>query len=81
MSRGLVVLLSGLPGSGKATLAQRLLHQYAMARAGRLPIFAGVSDPYEEPVDAEVSIDTTVLDVAGAAERLFRLLWPLIAKR
>jgi sulfate adenylyltransferase len=31
---------------------------YAKARAGLLPQFTGVSDPYEEPRDAEVVIDT-----------------------
>ena len=31
---------------------------YAQARAGRLPDFTGVSDPYEAPTDAEVVIDT-----------------------
>jgi sulfate adenylyltransferase len=31
---------------------------YAKARAGLLPQFTGVSDPYEEPRDAEIVIDT-----------------------
>jgi len=33
-------------------------HHYAKARAGLLPGFTGVSDPYEAPDDAEVVIDT-----------------------
>lgn len=41
---------------------------YAKARAGRIPEFTGVSDPYEEPTDAEVVIDTTAVDPARAAE-------------
>jgi sulfate adenylyltransferase len=32
---------------------------YAKARAGILKEFTGVSDPYEEPLDADVTIDTT----------------------
>ncbi len=31
---------------------------YAKARAGIIPAFTGVSDPYEEPADADVVIDT-----------------------
>lgn len=34
---------------------------YAKARAGTLPQFTGVSDPYEEPDDADMTIDTTDL--------------------
>jgi len=32
---------------------------YAKARAGIIPEFTGISDPYEEPADAEVVIDTS----------------------
>jgi sulfate adenylyltransferase len=32
---------------------------YAKARAGELPEFTGISDPYEVPEDAEVVADTT----------------------
>jgi sulfate adenylyltransferase len=39
---------------------------YARARAGIIPQFTGVSDPYEVPVDAAVSIDTTAIDVDAA---------------
>ena len=34
---------------------------YAKARAGVLTEFTGISDPYEEPVDAHVVIHTTQL--------------------
>jgi adenylyl-sulfate kinase len=33
---------------------------YAKARAGDIPEFTGVSDPYEPPARAEVTIDTSV---------------------
>jgi adenylylsulfate kinase-like enzyme len=34
---------------------------YAKARAGEIPEFTGVSDPYEEPVEPELRLDTTTL--------------------
>jgi len=43
---------------------------YARARAGELAEFTGISDPYEEPTDAEVVIDTTASSVAEAAGRV-----------
>jgi sulfate adenylyltransferase len=36
---------------------------YAKARRGEIPEFTGVSDPYEEPTDADVVVDTTGRDV------------------
>jgi sulfate adenylyltransferase len=47
---------------------------YAKARAGLLPQFTGVSDPYEVPADAEVTIDTRVLSATEAAETILRYL-------
>jgi sulfate adenylyltransferase len=41
---------------------------YAQARAGTLPEFTGISDPYEEPVDADLRLDTSTVDVATAVE-------------
>ena len=32
---------------------------YAKARRGEIPEFTGISDPYEEPTDADIVIDTT----------------------
>jgi sulfate adenylyltransferase len=32
---------------------------YAKARAGEIPDFTGISSPYEEPLDADVRVDTT----------------------
>ncbi len=40
---------------------------YAKARAGIIPEFTGVSDPYEEPLDAELTIDTTDISPDEAA--------------
>lgn len=44
---------------------------YAKARAGLIPQFTGVSDPYEAPDDAEVVIDTTDLTPEEAAQEIF----------
>jgi len=43
---------------------------YAKARAGTLPEFTGVSDPYEVPDDADVTIDTTQLTPEEAAQQI-----------
>jgi sulfate adenylyltransferase len=47
---------------------------YAKARAGLLPAFTGISDPYEPPVDAELTIDTTDLSTEAAADAILRRL-------
>jgi sulfate adenylyltransferase len=47
---------------------------YAKARAGLIPEFTGVSDPYEEPADAEVVIDTTQFSPDEAADQIVRYL-------
>jgi adenylylsulfate kinase len=41
---------------------------YAKARAGEIPEFTGVSDPYEEPANPELRIDTTQHDPAESAQ-------------
>jgi sulfate adenylyltransferase len=41
---------------------------YAKARAGLIPQFTGVSDPYEPPADAALNVDTTVTGADAAAE-------------
>jgi sulfate adenylyltransferase len=43
---------------------------YAKARAGILPEFTGISDPYEVPEDANVTIDTTQLTPEEAAQQI-----------
>ena len=40
---------------------------YAKARRGEIAEFTGISDPYEEPTDAELTIDTTSTGVDEAA--------------
>jgi sulfate adenylyltransferase len=41
---------------------------YARARAGQLRGMTGIDDPYEEPADAELTIDTTDMTVPEAVE-------------
>ena len=44
---------------------------YAKARAGIIPEFTGISDPYEVPTDAEIVIDTTDITVDEAAQTVY----------
>lgn len=39
---------------------------YAKARAGAIPAFTGISDPYEAPTDADLTIDTSRLTLEEA---------------
>jgi sulfate adenylyltransferase len=47
---------------------------YAKARAGLVPSFTGVSDPYEEPTDADLVLDTAALSPAEAVAAVVDLL-------
>jgi len=43
---------------------------YAKARAGQIKEFTGIDDPYEEPIDPEVAIDTSDLSPMEAAQEV-----------
>lgn len=43
---------------------------YAKARMGLVRNFTGISDPYEKPEDADITIDTTSISAEDAAERI-----------
>src|SRR3712207_75293 len=43
---------------------------YAKARAGEIPEFTGVSDPYEPPARAEVTIDTSVTPLQESVAKI-----------
>jgi sulfate adenylyltransferase len=43
---------------------------YAKARAGIIKEFTGISDPYEEPADADVVIDTSDITPEHSAQRI-----------
>jgi adenylyl-sulfate kinase len=47
---------------------------YAKARAGEIPEFTGVSDPYEPPLHPEVRLDTDAKTAEQSAAELLRYL-------
>lgn len=47
---------------------------YAKARAGLIGQFTGVSDPYEEPADAELVIDTSTVSRPEAVQAVMSML-------
>jgi sulfate adenylyltransferase len=47
---------------------------YAKARAGEIKGFTGIDDPYEPPLDAALTIDTTTVAVADAVEQIAALI-------
>ena len=47
---------------------------YAKARAGIITQFTGVSDPYEEPADADLVLDTSTMTRAEAVSAVLQLL-------
>jgi adenylyl-sulfate kinase len=47
---------------------------YAKARRGEVKSFTGVSDPYEPPIDATITIDTSQMSVEAAAGALLGYL-------
>ena len=47
---------------------------YARARAGLIPEFTGISDPYEAPTDADLAVDTSDLDVDEATAKVLAVL-------
>lgn len=47
---------------------------YAKARAGQIQAFTGVSDPYEEPDDAELRLDTSGMTPSEAVTHVLDLL-------
>ena len=47
---------------------------YALARAGTIPEFTGVSDPYEAPEDADLRLDTSVQEADEAVDAVLNML-------
>ena len=47
---------------------------YAKARAGLIPEFTGISDPYEEPDDADLTLDTSRMAPDEAVGQVLGLL-------
>jgi sulfate adenylyltransferase len=47
---------------------------YAKAQRGEIPEFTGISDPYDEPTDAEVVIDTTGRTIEACVDDVYDAL-------
>jgi sulfate adenylyltransferase len=47
---------------------------YAAARAGQIPLFTGISDPYEEPTDADLVVDTTDRSIETCVDEVLKRL-------
>jgi adenylylsulfate kinase len=47
---------------------------YKKARAGEIREFTGISAPYEKPLNAELVIDTSILDIEQSAEKIIAYL-------
>jgi sulfate adenylyltransferase len=47
---------------------------YAKARAGEITGFTGIDDPYEAPADAELVIDTSLVSLDDAVDRVIAFL-------
>ena len=47
---------------------------YAKARRGEIKHFTGISSPYEKPENAELRVDTGLIDPEVAADKVVELL-------
>ncbi len=47
---------------------------YARARAGLITEFTGISDPYDEPTDADLAVDTSQMSREDALDRVLELM-------
>jgi sulfate adenylyltransferase len=47
---------------------------YAKARAGLIDSFTGISDPYEEPRDADLVLDTSAMTAQEAVDAVLATL-------
>ena len=54
---------------------------YRKARAGELPQFTGIDSPYQEPLCAELTLDTGALDIPESVRRVTAYLEQHIATR
>jgi adenylylsulfate kinase len=54
---------------------------YKRAFAGEIEAFTGVSDPYEEPLSPELTLDTSAISAAAAVDRIEHYLRAISTKR
>ena len=53
---------------------------YAKARGGEISDFTGISAPFDEPVNPDLSLDTSILSVEESVEQLLDLILPKVKK-
>lgn len=53
---------------------------YAKAREGKIQNFTGISAPFEAPVNPDISIDTSKLNLEESVNSLLDLILPLVKK-
>lgn len=54
---------------------------YSKARAGKIPKFTGIDSPYEEPLNAELVIDTSALTVEDSVSLLDEYVSGLLKRK
>jgi adenylylsulfate kinase len=54
---------------------------YVKAREGKIKDFTGISAPYEEPVNPDLELNTSVYSVKAATKIIFDKILPLIRKQ
>jgi adenylylsulfate kinase-like enzyme len=83
VTRGFTLWFTGLSGAGKTTLTNALVLQlrargvkglYKKALAGEIKQFTGVSDPYEEPIEPELVVETDRETVEDSAAKILARL-------
>jgi adenylyl-sulfate kinase len=47
---------------------------YTKARAGQIREFTGIDSPYEPPINPQLTIDTSKMDIGAAVEQILRYL-------
>lgn len=53
---------------------------YAKARSGEILDFTGISAPFDEPVNPDLSLDTSILSVEESVDKLLELILPKVKK-
>lgn len=47
---------------------------YAKSRKGEIPNFTGISSPYEQPLNPDLQIDTSILSIEESTQKVFSLI-------
>lgn len=51
---------------------------YKKAREGKIKNFTGIDSPFEEPVDPDVDVDTSILSMEDCVEKILKVVLPKI---